>query len=121
MSRSESSDALMARRSSPGLDWAQRQYKTARWQRIRAAQLAAEPLCAICAKAGRVTVATVCDHIERHNGDPVKFWNGPFQSLCDGPPWWCHRSTKQQLEVRGYSSEVGPDGYPIDPNHPANR
>lgn len=73
-------------------------YKTARWARIRAAQLARDPLCAICLKAGRVTAATVCDHVEPHRGDPEKFWNGPFQSLCDEPPWRCHSSIKQREE-----------------------
>jgi hypothetical protein len=24
----------------------------------------------------------------------------------------------QSAEVRGYDTEVGPDGWPIDPNHP---
>ena len=92
-------------------------YRTARWQRIRAEQIRDEPLCAMCARQGRVTAATVCDHVERHNGDPVKFWSGPFQSLCKPH----HDRDKQQVEHRGYSSEVGADGYPIDPNHPANR
>lgn len=92
-------------------------YRTARWQRLRSEQLRDEPLCAMCARQGRVTAATVCDHVERHNGDPVKFWAGPFQSLCKPH----HDQGKQQIEKRGYSNEVGADGYPIDPNHPANR
>lgn len=96
-------------------------YTSPRWRRIRAEQLRREPLCAICAKHGRVTPATVCDHVERHNEDPDRFWNGPFQSLCDAPPWRCHSSTKQQVENRGYSSEVDADGVPVDPNHPFNR
>lgn len=75
-------------------------YKTARWQATAKHQLTMEPLCAICFAAGRVTPATVCDHIEPHRGDPVKFWNGPFQSLCDQAPWRCHSSVKQ-MEERG--------------------
>ncbi len=110
-----------SRARSPELVWAQKQYTTTRWRKIRAAQLAQEPLCAMCAKHGRVTPATVCDHVEPHRGDPDRFWNGPFQSLCDGPPWRCHSSTKQSIERRGYSTEIGPDGYPTDPRHPANR
>jgi hypothetical protein len=65
-------------------------YWTARWRQIRQNQLTIEPLCANCLKHGRVTAATVCDHREPHRGDPDKFWNGPFQSLCDEAPWRCH-------------------------------
>jgi len=78
-------------------EW-RRWYKTARWQKRRAAQLASEPLCAICLAAGRVTAATVADHIEPHRGDPVKFWEGALQSLCDEAPWRCHSSVKQREE-----------------------
>ncbi len=70
-------------------------YKTARWQRIAKHQLKNEPLCANCLKHGRITAATVCDHVEPHRGDPDKFWNGPFQSLCDAAPWRCHSRVKQ--------------------------
>jgi 5-methylcytosine-specific restriction protein A len=55
---------------------------TARWQAARAAQLARCPCCEACAKAGRTTPATVCDHIQpvRLNGD---FWDAQnYQSLC---------------------------------------
>lgn len=93
-------------------------YDLARWKRIRRYQLTIEPLCRICKAKGRVTPATVCDHIEPHRGDPVKFWNGPFQSLCDAEPWRCHSSVKQQQELHGYSTEVGENGYPTDPAHP---
>jgi hypothetical protein len=75
-------------------------YWTARWRQIAKHQLKAEPLCRNCLAAGRITAATVCDHIEPHRGDPDKFWNGPFQSLCDEAPWRCHSRIKQ-LEERG--------------------
>lgn len=71
-------------------------YRTASWLAIAAAQLRAEPLCRFCKAKGRITAATVCDHVERHNGDPVKFWNGPFQSLCAS----CHSGEKQRMEAR---------------------
>ncbi|MGB3900466.1 MAG: HNH endonuclease [Mesorhizobium sp.] len=70
-------------------------YKTARWQATRERQLTAEPLCRMCRESGRLTPATVCDHIERHGGDPVSFWCGPFQSLCAS----CHSSEKQRQEL----------------------
>ena len=77
-----------------------RLYGTARWQRLRAEQLAREPLCRMCAEAGRVTAATVCDHVDPHRGDEAKFWAGPFQSLCDAAPWRCHSRAKQREERR---------------------
>ena len=57
-------------------------YGTARWQRVRAHQLAAEPLCRLCLAEGHVTPALVCDHVAPHRGDVQRFWAGPFQSLC---------------------------------------
>jgi len=69
-------------------------YTTARWRATRKQQLQREPLCAFCKAKGYVEVATVCDHIEPHRGDPVKFWRGPFQSLCQT----CHSSDKQRIE-----------------------
>ena len=71
-------------------------YYTARWKAIAKMQLAAEPLCRMCHRKGRLAPATTCDHIERHGGDPIKFWGGPFQSLCTS----CHSSEKQSQERR---------------------
>jgi hypothetical protein len=82
-----------------------RWYKTSAWQRRRLAQLTAEPLCAICLKEGRVTAATVADHVTPHRGNADLFWNGPLQSLCDEAPWRCHSRVKQ-LEERG--AQAGP-------------
>jgi len=73
-------------------------YKTAAWQRRRADQLAAEPLCAICKKAGRITAASVADHPIPHRGDYDLFWRQKLQSLCDQAPWRCHSSEKQRQE-----------------------
>ena len=30
----------------------------------------------------------------------------------------CHNVTKKQEEIRGYSKEIGIDGYPVDLQHP---
>ena len=57
-------------------------YKTPEWQAIRAQVLAAEPLCRRCQAEGLITAATVVNHVERHHGDPVKFFAGPFEPLC---------------------------------------
>lgn len=103
-----------------------RWYSTARWQKIRARQLQAEPLCAMCITVDLVTLASVCDHTEPHRGDQVKFWGGPFQSLCQHH----HNSTKQSHEKGGSAPVEAPrrkgsdiNGWPLDANHPwrANR
>ena len=87
------------------------------WQRRRKLQLAEHPLCAFCLKRAVVTPATVVDHVEPHKGDWNKFVLGELQSLCAN----CHNRHKHIVEIRGHSFEVGDDGWPIDPNHPANR
>jgi hypothetical protein len=88
-------------------------YSTPRWARIRRHQLG-HPLCEFCLERGIVEPATICDHVEPHHGDINKFWLGPFMSLCKG----CHDSTKRLVEIRGFRSEVGPDGWPLDSRHP---
>ena len=70
-------------------------YATSRWRKLRQTQLFKEPLCAMCKAQGRITEATVVDHIEPHRGDMDKFWHGPFQSLCKR----CHDSHKQRFEM----------------------
>jgi predicted kinase len=97
------------------LHWV-RWYDLRRWRRMREQQLQAEPLCRICKLAGKVTVATIVDHVERHFGDPHKFWFGELQSVCRD----CHEIRKKFHEARGYSREVGTDGWALDPAHPAN-
>lgn len=67
-----------------------------------------EPLCRFCAAHGRVTAATVADHIEPHRGDIAKFWRGELQSLCAH----CHNSTKQAMEKSGRIKGCDTDGNP---------
>jgi hypothetical protein len=74
-----------------------RWYKTARWQRRRAEQLAAEPLCWRCLAAGRATLATVANHTVPHRGDADLFWNGKLDSQCKR-----HHDSDQQREERGH-------------------
>ncbi|QIG97770.1 MULTISPECIES: HNH endonuclease [Bradyrhizobium] len=92
-------------------------YDTAFWQRRRRQQLLAHPLCKFCAADGIVTPATHVDHVEPHRGDWTLFCLGALQSLCSP----CHSSTKQRIEARGFDVAVDADGWPTDPNHPANR
>jgi hypothetical protein len=71
----------------------------------------------MCEAAGVLTPATVADHVEPHRGDMEKFWSGELQSLCEHH----HNSVKQAEERNGYSPQIGADGWPLDPRHPANR
>jgi len=92
-------------------------YGLERWRRRSRAQLREHPLCKLCLDHGRVTRATVADHIEPHRGNWNAFITGELQSLCKP----CHDSAKRTQELRGYSTEIGPDGWPVDPRHPAYR
>jgi len=92
-------------------------YHTQRWRRRAALQLKLYPLCAICLQNGQVVPATESDHVVPHKGNEWAFWYGELQSLC-GP---CHWSVKQKEEKRGYCNDIGIDGWPTDPGHPANR
>lgn len=86
-------------------------YSTYRWQKLRLRQLQAEPLCRMCTEEGRTTAANVCDHITPHKGDPVAFWQGPFQSLCQSH----HNRDKQSMENGGrrmHRLTFGTDGWP---------
>jgi hypothetical protein len=91
-------------------------YGTARWQRIRAVQLAKHPLCAFCTRRGRVAAASVCDHTNGHPAGETEamFWGGPLQSLCAT----CHSGDKARMErgreIRGCDA----DGWPLTPSDP---
>ena len=92
-------------------------YHIRRWQRRSKTQLRAHPLCAYCLERGLPVVATVTDHVEPHRGDWNSFWLGKVQSLC-AP---CHNSRKKTQEIRGYTTDIGEDGWPLDPRHPTYR
>jgi 5-methylcytosine-specific restriction enzyme A len=92
-------------------------YKLDRWKQRRIIQLRAHPLCVYCQRQGIVALATVVDHVVPHHGNAHLFWHGALQSLCKQH----HDNSKQSEDHRGYTTEVGLDGVPIDPKHPANR
>lgn len=92
-------------------------YGTAAWQRRRARQLRAEPLCAYCLRRGVLTVATIADHVERHAGDNEAFFQAPLQSLCAT----CHNAIKRVEEESGYLRGHDVSGWPVDPGHAWNR
>ena len=93
-------------------------YKTARWEEMRQALLRSEPLCRMCKAEGKVEPAWIIDHIIPHNGDRGLFFDfDNLQPLCK----WHHDSVKQGIEKLGYSKQIGLDGWPVDPAHPANK
>lgn len=58
-----------------------------RWRKARADFLQRNPLCVKCMAQGRITPATVVDHIIPHRGDRKLFWDGQnWQPLCKS----CH-------------------------------
>jgi len=70
----------------------------------------------MCLQEGRVERAVIADHVIPHRGDVNMFWLGSLQSLCVTH----HSKTKQQIENKGYSRDIGADGFPSDPEHPFN-
>lgn len=75
---------------------------TYRWRQARAAFLAECPLCRECEKAGRLTAATVVDHVVPHKGNDTLFWErGNWQPLCAS----CH-SVKTATEDGGFGNAV---------------
>jgi 5-methylcytosine-specific restriction endonuclease McrA len=92
-------------------------YNTKRWQRLRRYQRQIEPLCRFCKERGIVTPGAVVDHVIPHNGDVNLFYTGELQTLCAD----CHDRIKRMEELHGFRPDVGLDGWPLDPKHPANR
>ncbi len=93
-------------------------YNTKRWYRLRHRQLSAHPLCVMCAKLGKVTAATIADHIKAHRGNEELFFDERnLQSLCKP----CHDGAKQQLEKSGVLRGCDLSGIPLDENHHWNR
>ena len=85
-----------------------------RWRKLRAAVLAAEPLCRYCKAQGRTTAATVVDHIRPHKGDVALFYDtANLQPLCKR----CHDSHKQSRDRTGKLRGATADGRPLDPGH----
>lgn len=94
-------------------DW----YSDRKWRKLRAHQLRSSPWCEICDKRGKVTPATVVDHVQPHRGDKILFWYGKIQSVCKA----CHDGEKHVVELKGFSDRIGADGFPLDPKHPFYR
>lgn len=84
-----------------------------RWRLARLNYLADNPFCVFCDKRGRLTPATVVDHIVPHRGDEALFWDvDNWQPLCK----LCHDSAKAR-EEHGNASGCDERGEPIVPGH----
>ncbi len=72
--------------------------------------------CGVSLKRGRShPQSAVVHHIKAHKGDYDLFHDiNNLQSVC----WSCHSGAIQSEEARGYSTQIGEDGWPKDPNHP---
>jgi 5-methylcytosine-specific restriction protein A len=89
-----------------------------RWKTAAHAYLREHPLCSYCHEIGRLTEASVVDHIKPHNGDVGLFWHQDnWQSLCKP----CHDRVKALEESRGHRVGSTVEGIPIDPRHHWNR
>lgn len=78
-----------------GMTSTQRGYNY-KWQKARERYLNSNPLCVYCQQIGRVTAASIVDHIVAHRGDMALFWDQTnWQSLCKP----CHDSVKQAEEA----------------------
>jgi len=93
-------------------------YDSRKYRNGRKNYLTEHPLCAWCLLKGTYATATELHHKIRHEGNEVLFFD--VQNWC-GLCKLCHDSAAQQIERIGYSTEIGPDGWPVDDNHPANR
>lgn len=83
-----------ARRMKPWKAW----YNLKRWKDLRLSILLRDDFtCQLCGHLENNTALLVCDHVDPHRGDPEKFWNGPFQTLCQE----CHVVHKQSQEQGG--------------------
>ena len=93
-------------------------YKLKRWRDLRASVLGATPLCTRCRALGRTSLATVVHHRLPHKGSEALFWaRENLEAVCKP----CHDGPIQESEAKGFTTEIGADGLPIDPSHPARR
>lgn len=105
-------------------DWP---YNTKAWTIVRQQVLVRDlyqcqwPGCGVLLKTGKRNLSdprlAVVDHILKVEDRPdLAFEPTNLQSLCK----LHHDGAKQGQEKRGYDDTIGPDGWPVDPKHPAN-
>lgn len=83
----------------PGASSTERGYGY-RWQQARSRYLQANPLCVMCREEGRITPATVVDHLIPHEGDERLFWDeGNWRAICKP-----HHDSEAQRKDNEYKS-----------------
>lgn len=72
----------------------------ARWRKASKRFLLMFPFCSVCQREGKITKATVVDHIVPHRGDQNLFWDEQnWQPLCKS----CHdKKTWREDRYREY-------------------
>lgn len=84
-----------------------------RWQRERLVYLKLHPLCVTCQQQGRITAASVVDHVIPHKGNPELMWDwNNWQSLCKP-----HHDRDKQSQDKGGNKRtvtIGTDGWPVN-------
>ena len=72
-----------------------------RWSKASASHRRSHPLCGYCALEGRITAATLVDHLYPHRVFDGVFWKREWWvSSCDD----CHNGFKQRIERAGKAS-----------------
>jgi 5-methylcytosine-specific restriction protein A len=90
-------------------------YNDHTWRKVSRMQRQRQPLCEQCLQAGRLTAAELVHHkvpitkATRHLMYDISI----LQSLCRQ----CHEGVHGR--ARSYSHDIGIDGLPLDPRHPA--
>lgn len=79
-------------------------YQSPAWKRLRAAYIAAHPLCAECEAIGRTTPANIIDHVVEMEDDPSKAldWDN-LRGLCTSH----HNSKTARERVRRQQERRG--------------
>ncbi|MBK8123934.1 MAG: HNH endonuclease [Dokdonella sp.] len=84
-------------------------YKTAAWQRVRVAILSRRPLCVECERLGRVTAATLVDHIIPYRERPdLGLDQSNLRPLCH----FCHGRIGQRVTATDHRRPEGEGGAP---------
>lgn len=94
-------------------------YSTATWRNLRAAKLAADPMCEVCRTRGRLIPASHVDHVQAiaAGGPPFPALDR-LMAMCAS----CHSIKTDALDRAGGKGVAfkgcDADGLPLDPAHP---
>jgi len=100
-------------------------YQTKAWRILREQALLRDGYrcqhkrCGVTLKRGRSDPrSAVVHHLKPHKGEHDLFFDlDNLQAVC----WTCHSGDIQSAEARGYDTQIGDDGWPIDPSHPGRQ